>query len=94
MAQAGRSAETLALLRDDLRGRARLVRILLVAIPPYALFCGLEAWLGDGTPGQRQLFALLAVATAAVWPFAWFVKRPVLARERAALDGRGDAPRP
>ena len=84
---AGRSAETLALLRRDLAGRARAVRALLVAIPLYGVAClAAAAWMADGAT-QRILFAALGALAGALWLFLWLVKRPILARERTEFDG-------
>jgi hypothetical protein len=84
---AGPSRDTLALLRRDLARRARLLRVLDVALPIYAAACLAAAWSAADQPQKAGLFGGLALLAMVAWAAARFVKRPRLAREQAELDG-------
>lgn len=86
LALAGRTEETLALLRGDLRARLRALRVLLWALPLYGLGAAwLAATAADLGVGGRAALACCALAVAPVAIFAWRVKRPALLRELADL---------
>ncbi|HET9551525.1 MAG TPA: hypothetical protein VFP50_01020 [Anaeromyxobacteraceae bacterium] len=76
-----RDADTLAMIREDLENRGRVLTRGLLLFPLLAMFFGWRA-LGGDEEWASFVPAGLCVATTA---FIWFVKRPALARARAAL---------
>ncbi len=82
----GRGPELLEALRADLRDRRRATTAWLVYAPFLTAFLA-----GAAVVKAEGAFRLVLVAAAAVVAATWLavllVKRPRLARERAALDG-------
>lgn len=84
-------AALLEALRDELAWRRRVVRRVLAIFPLLTLFFAWQALTVDA-PGRRPVLAAAAAVCVVTWLAVWFVKRPRLAREQAALDGASGTP--
>jgi hypothetical protein len=84
--RAGRNADTIELLRQDLDARGRAIDRSLLVFP---LMSALFAWRSV-EHGEVQTMPLsLAVIGIVTTAYVWFVKRPALARARAELGRPG-----
>jgi hypothetical protein len=79
------------LLRTDLRERRRAIRASLLLFPWLTAFFTWQA-LADSDAGRRPLLGAAAAISVVAGLAIWFVKRPRLAREQAALDGASERP--
>jgi hypothetical protein len=91
VASMARGPQLLDLLRIDLRERRKAIWASLVLFPLLTAFFLWEA-LASSDAGRRPLFSVSALICVATWLAVWFVKRPRLAREQAALDGTWERP--
>lgn len=80
--RAGRNADTIEILRQDLDARGRAIDRSLLVFPLMAALFGWRSVVnGEVHIGPLSLAAICIVTTA----YIWFVKRPALARARTEL---------
>jgi anti-sigma factor RsiW len=91
VAAMARGPMLLDLLRTDLRERRRAIGLSLVLFPALTAFFAWQA-LVESDVGRRPLLGVAAIICVATWLAVWFVKRPRLAREQAALEGAPERP--
>ena len=91
VASMARGPGLLDLLRTDLRERRRAIWLSLVLFPALTAYFAWQALVGSDI-GRRPLLGVAAIICAVTWLAVWFVKRPRLASEQAALDGASERP--